>query len=118
MTSTELIDTVLDAGSFTSWDAPVRRPVIGEKYAADIAAAEAKSGVDESVLTGEGMIRGRRVAVIVSEFRFLAGSIGQAATERITSAIERATAEGLPLLAGPASGGTRMQEGTLAFLGM
>ncbi|MFB9814596.1 carboxyl transferase domain-containing protein [Paeniglutamicibacter sulfureus] len=118
MTATELIDTVLDAGSFTSWDAPVRRPVIGEKYAADLAAAESKSGVDESVLTGEGLIRGRRVAVIVSEFRFLAGSIGQAATERITSAIERATAEGLPLLAGPASGGTRMQEGTLAFLGM
>jgi acetyl-CoA carboxylase beta subunit/acetyl-CoA carboxylase alpha subunit len=118
MTAAELLDTVLDPGSFTSWDLAVRRPHLGSEYAADLAAAEAKSGVDESVLTGEGLIRGRKVAVIVSEFRFLAGSIGQAATERITSAIERATAEGLPLLAGPASGGTRMQEGTLAFLGM
>ena len=74
--------------------------------------------MDESVLTGEGLIRGRRVAVIVSEFRFLAGSIGLAAAERIVNAVERATREGLPLLAGPASGGTRMQEGTIAFLSM
>lgn len=118
MTATELINTVLDPGSFSSWDAPVQQPRISDKYAAELVAAEAKSGADESVLTGEGLIRGRRVAVIVSEFRFLAGSIGQAAVNRITDAIERATAARLPLLAGPASGGTRMQEGTLAFLGM
>src|SRR4029453_18949584 len=30
----------------------------------------------------------------------------------------RATAEGLPVVASPASGGTRMQEGTVAFLQM
>jgi acetyl-CoA carboxylase beta subunit/acetyl-CoA carboxylase alpha subunit len=118
LNATGLINTVLDPGSYKSWDIAVQRPVISEKYAAEIAAAELKSGADESVLTGEGLIRGRRVAVIVSEFQFLAGSIGVAATDRISSAIERATAEGLPLLAGPASGGTRMQEGTLAFLGM
>ena len=77
-----------------------------------------KAGVDESVLTGEGTLHGRRVAVVVSEFRFLAGSIGLAAAERLVNAVERATREGLPLLAGPASGGTRMQEGTIAFLPM
>lgn len=113
-----LIRTVLDPGSFRSWDAPVTDPDPGPEYQAELAAARAKTGVDESVLTGEGLIRGRRVAVIVSEFRFLAGSIGTAAAERIVAAVERATAEGLPLLAGPASGGTRMQEGTLAFLSM
>ena len=93
-------------------------PDPGPEYRQELAAARAKTGVDESVLTGEGLIRGRRVAVIVSEFRFLAGSIGQAAAERIVTAVERATREGLPLLAGPASGGTRMQEGTIAFLSM
>jgi len=116
--ATELIATVLDEGSYRSWDQPVRDPDPSPAYQAELAAARGKSGVDESVLTGEGLIRGRRVAVIVSEFRFLAGSIGAAAAERIVSAVERATAEGLPLLAGPASGGTRMQEGTLAFLSM
>ncbi len=113
-----LIDAVLDAGSYRSWDRPVTDPDPDPAYRAELAAAREKSGVDESVLTGEGLIRGRRVAVIVSEFRFLAGSIGAAAAERIVGAVERATAEGLPLLAGPASGGTRMQEGTLAFLSM
>ena len=99
--ATELIATVLDEGSYRSWDQPVRDPDPSPAYQAELAAARGKSGVDESVLTGEGLIRGRRVAVIVSEFRFLAGSIGAAAAERIVSAVERATAEGLPLLAGP-----------------
>jgi acetyl-CoA carboxylase carboxyl transferase subunit beta len=114
----ELLAAVLDPGSYRSWDAPVVDPDPGPEYRQELAAARAKTGVDESVLTGEGLIRGRRVAVIVSEFRFLAGSIGLAAAERIVNAVERATREGLPLLAGPASGGTRMQEGTIAFLSM
>ena len=116
--ATELIAAVLDPGSYRSWDVPVLDPDPGPEYRQELAAARARTGVDESVLTGEGLIRGRRVAIIVSEFRFLAGSIGQAAAERIVTAVERATREGLPLLAGPASGGTRMQEGTVAFLSM
>jgi len=91
---------------------------MSESYAAELAEARERSGVDESVLTGEGLIRGRRVAVVVCEFRFLAGSIGTAAAERLVQAVERATAEGLPLLAAPVSGGTRMQEGTGAFVQM
>ena len=70
------------------------------------------------MLTGEGTVFGRRVGVVACEFDFLAGSIGVAAAERITAAVERATAEGLPLVASPSSGGTRMQEGTVAFLQM
>ena len=70
------------------------------------------------MLTGEGRVFGRRVAVVACEFDFLAGSIGVAAAERITAAVQRATGERLPLLASPSSGGTRMQEGTVAFLQM
>lgn len=115
-----LIDLVVDPGTFTSWDTTPVTPAAGidEDYAAELGRAAEKSGVDEAVVTGEGLVRGRRVAVVACEFRFLAGSIGVAAAERLVSAIERATAEGLPLLAGPASGGTRMQEGTVAFLSM
>ena len=74
--------------------------------------------MDEAVLTGTGHLRSRQVAVIVSEFGFLAGSIGVAAGERLVRAVERATRERLPLVAAPASGGTRLQEGTVAFLQM
>ncbi|MEV7429841.1 MULTISPECIES: carboxyl transferase domain-containing protein [unclassified Nocardioides] len=114
----QLIELVLDEGSWTSWDSRPVREGISPEYAAELAAAEEKSGVDESVLTGEGLMRGRRVAVIVSEFRFLAGSIGRDAADRVVAAVRRATAEGIPLLAAPASGGTRMQEGTPAFVRM
>lgn len=114
----ELRDAVLDPGSFRSWDGtPVTVPT-GPGYARELAEARAASGLDEAVLTGEGTVFGRRVAVLACEFDFLAGSIGVAAAERDTTAVERATAERLPLLASPCSGGTRMQEGTVAFLQM
>ncbi|OSC39448.1 carboxyl transferase domain-containing protein [Mycobacterium decipiens] len=118
ITTDQLRDAVLDEGSFLSWDSqPVAIPVT-EAYARELATARKASDRDESVLTGEGRVFGRRVAVVVCEFDFLGGSIGVAAAERITAAVQRATAERLPLLASPSSGGTRMQEGTVAFLQM
>ncbi|HET7760908.1 MAG TPA: carboxyl transferase domain-containing protein [Phycicoccus sp.] len=115
----ELLEAALDPGSFVSWDGPsLPVAVPGSPYAADLAEAAARAGTDEAVVTGEGRIHGHRVAVVVGEFRFLAGSIGRTAAERVTLAFERATRERLPLFAAPASGGTRMQEGTPAFVTM
>lgn len=114
----ELRDAVLDRGSFISWDGEPLAVHGDDAYAAELAGARKATGRDEAVITGEGRVGDRRVAVIASDFDFLAGSIGVAAAERITTAIERATAERLPLLASPSSGGTRMQEGTVAFLQM
>ena len=118
LSATGLIELVLDPGSWESWDTPPLLGDISEEYAAELRAAAEKSGLDESVVTGEGLMRGRRVAVVACEFTFLAGSIGVAAAERLVRAVERATAAGIPLLAAPVSGGTRMQEGTLAFVQM
>jgi acetyl-CoA carboxylase alpha subunit len=91
----QVIDAVLDEWSFRPWTEP---------------------GVDEAVLTGEGRLDGRRVAVILGEFAFLGGSVGLVASRRIVECVRRATAERLPLLASPASGGTRVQDGTAAFI--
>ncbi|MFG1706822.1 carboxyl transferase domain-containing protein [Nonomuraea sp. M3C6] len=114
-----LIETVLDRGSWKSWDAPPADPARpGSSYADELAAARVKSGYDEALITGEGLLGGRRVAIVATEFSFMAGSIGVAAAERFVAAVERATRERLPLLAAPASGGTRMQEGALAFVQM
>jgi acetyl-CoA carboxylase carboxyl transferase subunit beta len=118
ITTDQLRDAVLDEASFVSWDSERLAVPVSESYARELADARAATGRDEAVLTGEGRIVGRRVAVVVCEFGFLGGSIGVAAAERITAAVERATAERLPLLASPSSGGTRMQEGTVAFLQM
>ncbi|GAB2633110.1 carboxyl transferase domain-containing protein [Streptomyces capparidis] len=116
--SLDLIAAALDPGSWTGWDEPAGPPPDDPGYRAELARARARTGLDESVVTGEGTVRGRRVAVVACEFGFLGGSIGVAAGERLVRAVERATAERLPLLAAPASGGTRMQEGTIAFLQM
>jgi acetyl-CoA carboxylase carboxyl transferase subunit beta len=118
ITTDQLRDAVLDDGSFVSWDRQPLALSISDSYARELADAREATGRDEAVLTGEGRVFGRRVAVVVCEFSFLGGSIGVAAAERITAAVERATAERLPLLASPSSGGTRMQEGTVAFLQM
>lgn len=115
----QLLDRVLDPGSFASWDGPPGQPADpSPEYAAELAAAREATGLDESLITGSGRVGGRPVAVVACEFAFLAGSIGVGAAERLVLALERATAEQLPVLAAPTSGGTRMQEGTLAFLQM
>ena len=114
----EVLAALLDAGTFRSWDTAPADVRPDPAYAADLAAARERTGLDESVITGEGRIGGHRVAVAASEFGFLGGSIGVAAGQRLTSAAERATAGRLPLITLPASGGTRMQEGTVAFLQM
>jgi acetyl-CoA carboxylase beta subunit/acetyl-CoA carboxylase alpha subunit len=115
----ELIALVLDEGTFVSWDHALADPVgASPQYLTELNDARVKSGVDEAILTGEGLIKGRKVAIVVGEFGFLAGSIGVSAASRIVDALERATRERLPLLAAPVSGGTRMQEGTIAFMQM
>ncbi len=115
----ELIEAVLDAGSWVRWDSPLSpEEGIDPAYAGQLAAARARTGLDEAVVTGEGRIHGRRVALAACEYDFLAGAIGVRAADRLVAAVERATDERLPLLASPTSGGTRMQEGTTAFLQM
>lgn len=108
----ELIEANVDPGSWCSWDVPI------ESGDPDSIAARDRAGTDEAVLTGRARIRGHDVALLVSEFRFLGGSIGRRTTERIVTAVRRATAQRLPLIAATSSGGTRMQEGTPAFVTM
>ena len=114
----ELIAAVLDEGTWASWDVAITSLPAEPGYAGDVLRARETTGLDEAVITGEGRIAGRRVAVAGTEFGFLGGSIGVDAADRLVAAVERATAEGLPLLASPTSGGTRMQEGTPAFVRM
>ena len=73
-----LRNLVLDPGSWKSWDSPVPSRDVDEKYARELAEAAAKTGQDEAIITGEGTLRGRRVAVVAGEFGFLAGTIGVA----------------------------------------
>ena len=118
LSANDVIALIVDRGSWQSWDGPLTEVVADPEYAKELARARANTGLDEAVLTGVATIRRRRIAMLLCDFGFLGGSIGIAAADRLVAAIRRATAEKLPLLALPTSGGTRMQEGTAAFLQM
>ncbi len=87
-------------------------------YADRLAQARRGTGLDEAVLCARGEIEGNPLIVAVMDFRFLGGSLGSAAGERITLAAEAALAERIPLLLVAASGGARMQEGAVSLMQM
>lgn len=118
LTAADVIATVADPDSFVAWPTAPDPATTAEGYAGSLQRARAKAQTQESVVVGAATIGGRPVALLVGEFGFLAGSVGMAAADTIRFAVARATREGLPVLAAPTSGGTRMQEGTPAFLRM
>jgi acetyl-CoA carboxylase carboxyl transferase subunit beta len=65
---------------------------------------------------GFGTLGGRRVAICALDFGFMGGSMGSVVGEKVARAAEGALAEGIPLVVVSASGGARMQEGTLALM--
>lgn len=117
-----LLDRLLDAG-MEPWDADI---VPGDPlgfvdtvpYAERLEKARVGTGQTEALRAGRARIGGHEVVVLAGEFDFLAGTMGVATAERLVRAVERATRERLPVLALPVSGGTRMQEGTAAFVQM
>ncbi|MFR9777575.1 acetyl-CoA carboxylase carboxyltransferase subunit alpha [Micromonospora sp. MS34] len=87
-------------------------------YPHRLGAARAGTGLDEAVLCGAARIGGHPVALAVMDFRFLGGSLGCAVGELITRTAEQALADEVPLVLVTASGGARMQEGTLSLMQM
>src|SRR5437899_3262418 len=83
-----------------------------------IAAAQAKTGHKDAVLTGDAALAGIPVALAVMDFEFMGGSMGSVVGEKIARAAERALAERRALVIVSASGGARMQEGTIALMQM
>jgi acyl-CoA carboxylase subunit beta len=119
----ERIALVADDGRLEPWDEDVvSDDPLGfsdvRPYTERLAEARERTGLGESVLTGLVHLHGRRLVVIAGEFGFLGGSIGVATGERVARAMERAIERRLPVLALPASGGTRMQEGAPALMQM
>lgn len=70
----------------------------------------------ESLLTGEGRIRGIRVAIIVAESAGFQGEAGSALADGIVAAIGQATVKGLPLLCCTSPRGVQEQAGEPALL--
>ena len=122
-TASERIALIADEHSFEVWyeDLSAVDPLEFSDtipYTERLAAAKKATGAAEAVKVGRAELDGREVVVVASEFGFLGGSIGTVTGELVARAFARAERERLPLIAIPASGGTRMQEGTLAVMAM
>jgi acyl-CoA carboxylase subunit beta len=118
-----IVREIADEGSLRAWNEPldVGDPmgfVDRKPYPQRLADAGAAAAGDEAVWTGRATIGGIGCVIIASDFDFLAGTMGIAASIRICRAFDRAVEERLPVLGLPRSGGTRMQEGTPAFVQM
>ena len=85
-------------------------------YPDRLAAAQAATGMRDAAVWGTGTIGGQVVAMCVMDFGFMGGSMGAVVGEKVTRAAEHALARRIPLVVVSASGGARMQEGTLALM--
>jgi acetyl-CoA carboxylase carboxyl transferase subunit beta len=73
----------------------------------------------DAAVVGRGFIRGRPVVFGVTDFAFMAGSMGSVVGEKLTRSAEEATRLQLPLLfVSGSGGGARMQEGILSLMQM
>ena len=112
---------LLDHGTFQELDAGLQSMdplgfVDQKPYPDRVAAAQVATGLRDAAVRGTGTIDGRRVSICVMDFAFMGGSMGAVVGEKVTRAAEQALAERIPLIVVSASGGARMQEGTLALM--
>ena len=112
---------LLDPGSFEERDSGLQSLdplgfVDQKPYTERVAAAQAQTGLRDAAVRGTGAIEGQAVSICVMDFGFMGGSMGAVVGEKVTRAAEDALAERIPLLIVSASGGARMQEGTLALM--
>ena len=85
-------------------------------YPDRVSAAQTATGLRDAAVRGTGAIEGLTVSVCVMDFGFMGGSMGAVVGEKVTRAAEDALVERIPLIVVSASGGARMQEGTLALM--
>jgi len=112
---------LLDPNSFQERDAGLQSVdplgfVDSKPYPDRVTAAQSQTGMRDAAVRGLGLIEGQPVSICVMDFGFMGGSMGAVVGEKVTRAAEDALVNRVPLIVVSASGGARMQEGTLALM--
>lgn len=118
------IAQILDQDTFEEWHADLRpgdplefndrRP-----YPDRVKAEQARTGLNEAAVVGQGFIKGIRIVLGLTDSGFIMGSMGSVVGEKLTRAIERATRDKLPLvIVSGSGGGARMHEGIYSLMQM
>lgn len=124
MSSSDRIELLIDPGTWNPMDEymvsvdPIEFHSEEEPYKNRLDSYQKRTGLMEAIQTGTGQLNGIPLAIGIMDFQFMGGSMGSVVGEKITRLIEYATNQRLPLILVCASGGARMQEGSLSLMQM
>jgi len=124
LNAAERIEHLIDEGSFVEHDEDMTSAdplkFQGPKsYKEKLKADQESTGLKDAVITGHGTMEGRKVAIAVTDSRFIMGSMGAVVGEKITRLVEYATKEKMPVvIISGSGGGARMYEGTISLMQM
>jgi propionyl-CoA carboxylase beta chain len=110
LTARERIDLLLDPGSFVEFD----RFVVHR--CSDFGMDQQKV-LGDGVVTGHGLIDGRKVFVFAQDFTVFGGSLSGAYAQKICKVMDLAMKVGAPVVGLNDSGGARIQEGVESLAG-
>lgn len=119
----ERLSLLFDDGKFEELDTEVisidpLEFVDSKPYSERITQARKNTGLPEAVINGRGTVGDHPVCAAAMDMAFIGGSMGSAVGEKVTRQIERAMRERSAVVIFSASGGARMQEGTLSLMQM
>ena len=123
ISATERLESLYDDARFREFDrdiAPVDALgfVDTKAYADRLKSYQKATGLQDALISSEGLIGGMPVIIAVMEYGFMGGSMGSVVGEKVTRAAERAYEAQCPLIVISCSGGARMQEGALSLMQM
>jgi acetyl-CoA carboxylase carboxyl transferase subunit beta len=119
----ERLTILFDDGKYEELDAEVisidpLEFVDTKPYPARLKQAKKSSGLPEAIINARGQVGDHLVFAGAMDMSFIGGSMGSAVGEKVTRLIERAMQEHGAVVIFAASGGARMQEGTLSLMQM
>jgi acetyl-CoA carboxylase carboxyl transferase subunit beta len=119
----ERLRLLFDDGKFEELDAEVisidpLEFTDSKPYLERLEQAKENSGLPEAIINGRGTVRDHPVVAAAMDMTFIGGSMGSAVGEKVTRLIERAMKDHSAVVIFSASGGARMQEGTLSLMQM
>jgi propionyl-CoA carboxylase beta chain len=110
LTARERIDRFLDPGSFIELD----RFVVHDCTDFDM---DKQKVLGDGVVTGWGLVDGRKVVVFAQDFTVFGGSLSAAYARKICKVMDLAMKIGAPVVGFNDSGGARIQEGVASLAG-
>ncbi|MFJ9694827.1 acyl-CoA carboxylase subunit beta [Kitasatospora sp. NPDC101183] len=110
LTARERIELLFDPGTFTEIEGLRRHRATGFGL-------EDKRPHSDGVITGWGLVDGRRVFVYAHDFRIFGGALGEAHAQKIQKIMDMAATTGCPIVGLCDGAGARIQEGVTALAG-